>query len=247
MLGSLWERGKLKLAVDSATSTADEPTPSEPAARQPIATCRCRAVNPPGFLGGCAASAHATPSSQPLAVYVLDELVQALGAGDSRAGVDAVCARLAHRSPIVKQKVGGRECLLMTDRQTGVGSPGWSRGVEAAGQLARQLSRSLSRLFLALSAAGLRRLPSNSFTTCQQSTLSVFTALTKCSRNLPAPPSHRRSSWWPTSAARAAPTCGASWRGTAAPCATCCTSAASPTHLKETPCGSGCRQVFRQL
>ncbi|KAI7838810.1 hypothetical protein COHA_007425 [Chlorella ohadii] len=64
MLGSLWERGKLKLAVDSATSTADEPTP----------------------------------------IYVLDELVQELGAGDSRAGVDAVCARLAHRSPVVKQK-----------------------------------------------------------------------------------------------------------------------------------------------
>lgn len=102
MLGSLWERGKLKLAVDSATSTADEPTPSKPARGN---RSRAAGGQPPST--ACPAGpAPALPCSLLLAVYVLDELVQELGAGDSRAGVDAVCARLAHRSPVVKQKVG---------------------------------------------------------------------------------------------------------------------------------------------
>ena len=62
---------------------------------------------PPGLLP-CAGAAPHPNGAAPCcyAVYVLDELVQALGAGDSRAGVDALCARLAHRSPVVKQKVG---------------------------------------------------------------------------------------------------------------------------------------------
>lgn len=111
MLGSLWERGKLKLAVDSATSTADEPTPSEPAAPQPLAPAP-PAVNLPWLRVWVLHPHHAHALPLPTAVYVLDELVQELGAGDSRAGVDAVCARLAHRSPVVKQKVGGRNCLF---------------------------------------------------------------------------------------------------------------------------------------
>lgn len=104
MLGSLWERGKLKLAVDSATSTADEPTPSKPATWQPLT--RRRRSTSLDCLSSWACTDRALPCSLLLAVYVLDELVQELGAGDSRAGVDAVCARLAHRSPVVKQKVG---------------------------------------------------------------------------------------------------------------------------------------------
>jgi len=56
----------------------------------------------------CAVVKQGSPSPS-LAVYVLDELVTTLGAGDSRAGVDAVCARLAHRSPVVKQKVRQEE------------------------------------------------------------------------------------------------------------------------------------------
>lgn len=44
------------------------------------------------------------------AVYVLDEVVAALAGGDSRAGVDAVIARLGHRSPIVKRKVWPAAC-----------------------------------------------------------------------------------------------------------------------------------------
>ena len=48
--------------------------------------------------------------------------MQALGAGDSRAGVDALCARLAHRSPVEKQKVGrlaGHGWLLALRRVCG--------------------------------------------------------------------------------------------------------------------------------
>lgn len=62
---------------------------------------------PPSDLRCCRSPAAA--ACLPAAVYVLDELVQALAAGDTRAGVDAVSARLAHRSPVVKQKVG---CVL---------------------------------------------------------------------------------------------------------------------------------------
>ncbi|KAI3432257.1 hypothetical protein D9Q98_003818 [Chlorella vulgaris] len=43
-------------------------------------------------------------NDDPTPIYVLDEVVAALAGGDSRAGVDAVIARLGHRSPIVKRK-----------------------------------------------------------------------------------------------------------------------------------------------
>ena len=102
LVGSWTANVKLKLAVDNATSTSDEPTPSE---WQPIVT---------GRSGVKSSRRHSWPSRRPArlplrhtpcAVYVLDELTHAMAAGDARAGVDAVCSRLAHRSPVVKQKV----------------------------------------------------------------------------------------------------------------------------------------------
>lgn len=81
-------------------------------------------------------------------VYVLDELVATLSAGDSRAAVDAVCARLAHRSPIVKQKVrwwlrrpgSARECshlmqdsnALQPQQETRSAACAWTEAASAA-------------------------------------------------------------------------------------------------------------------
>lgn len=164
--------------------TAPRPPPTSPRPVSPPRGNRSRRAaagrSTSRVTGWLCSAAHAAPFPQPLAVYVLDELVQALGAGDSRAGVDAVCARLAHRSPVVKQKVGGRECLLTIDCQTGVGPPGWSGGVGAAGRLARQLTRSLPRLLSRCGQPACGAFPSQLITCLgvQQSSLPAFVSFT---------------------------------------------------------------------
>lgn len=163
-LSNFVERTRLKLLIDSATGTGDDPTPSEwrlarwllsrgpqppatqvsallgapgvptrpPSAlgadqklleigRQPAGSrlAACRRRLPPLTLGN-----RRPPALAPChAVYQLDELVQALAAGDTRAGVDAISARLAHRSPVVKLKVGSDGSRWGVQRRPRWGAP----------------------------------------------------------------------------------------------------------------------------